>query len=235
VRGDSWLVASILGWALLTGLGAAAPAQAPPAADPTGEVATAVRSLGAPGLLWGRVAFDEESPDGATTPLGGVDVRVYPATPGLAASLEEVRARARDSRGQYDTAVARVQAILAAHGTQAETAGPAGQGQVVRSAVTDRAGVFVFADLPSGPWLLVAVRVSPYARRAAPETRRRDSGRLLPRVAAPPKQAEVWVVEVQVSPGGRTAAFLTDRSRWLTGPVQDAEAPPRGSSASTGP
>ena len=94
---------------------------APPASvravgeDPVAEVTEALRSLGPPGLLWGRLAIEEESPVGAWTPLAGIEVTLYPATPALVAELERVRQSARTSGAQYESAVARVQAALAVH------------------------------------------------------------------------------------------------------------------------
>ena len=89
--------------------------------DPVAEVAAALRSLGPPGVLWGRFAIEEESPAGAWTPLAGVEVTLYPATPTLVAELERIRQSARTSGAQYESAVARVLAALAVH--QARVAG----------------------------------------------------------------------------------------------------------------
>ena len=110
---------------------------APPAAsgavgeDPAAEVTEALRSLGPPGLLWGRLAIEEESPVGAWTPLSGTEVTLYPATPALITELERIRQSARTSATQYESAVARVQAALAAHQGRIDrqTAPPPSPGQ----------------------------------------------------------------------------------------------------------
>ena len=198
--------------------------------DPAAEVAEALRSLGPPGLVWGRVAVEEESPDGAWTPLPGIEVQAYPAVPGLLAELERIRQSARGSGAQYDTAVARVRTALGAHQARVEAAGRAAAspedsavGKAPRS-VTDPAGVFVFESLPSGEWLLVAIRVTPYPRTTAgPESRRRNPSqerRFLPKSAEPAREAEVWLTRVRVTAGERVPVLLTDRARWLVGPLR---------------
>lgn len=245
--------------------------------DPAGEVAETLRSLGPPGMVWGRLALEEESPAGASTPLGGVEVTLYPATPALIAELDRIRRSARTSGAQYESAVARVQAALAAHqgridrqgappSTTGEralgleprdvgippTSGPPApkapgpsrspgasgrQGDAPAKAPeapaearhpwrqkTDPAGIFAFDGVPSGDWLVVAVRVAPYAAetlRGEPKPRQAGRGqRFLPRAATPAKEAELWVSRVRVVATERVGLELTDRARWLAGPLR---------------
>ncbi len=249
--------------------------------DPAVEVTEALRSLGPPGLLWGRLAIEEESPVGAWTPLNGIQVTLYPATPTLVAELERIRQSARTSGAQYESAVARVQAALAAHqgridrqtpaapvaGTRlgrgaAPRGGPAGRraprrlpdrsSAPSRGAArrrlpaerrrraprlddsgepphpwrekTDPAGLFAFTAVPSGDWLVVAIRVTAYAAetlRAEPKARQTSRTRnFLPRAGAPAKEAELWVTRVRVVAGERVGLSLTDRARWLVGPLR---------------
>ena len=243
--------------------------------DPGAEVAEALRSLGPPGGVWGRLAVEEESPAGAWTPLEAVQVTLYPATPSLVTELERIRQSARTSGAQYESAVARVQAALAAHqgridaqnparGTDSLVAEPpvleprrpikaappkasaapqarAGPERVAGVAVsrrtaeepleaphpwrqrTDPTGIFAFDAVPSGDWLVVAIRVSAYGSeklRKAP--RPEPSGRslrFLPRSSTPPKEAEIWLTRVRVVPAERLGLDLTDRARWLAGPL----------------
>jgi hypothetical protein len=89
---------------------------------------------------------------------------------------------------------------------------------------TDPAGLFAFPTLPSGDWLVVGVRVAPYAAeklRAAPKPRQstRTQG-FLPRAAGPAKEVELWVTRIHVVTGERVALDLTDRARWLVGPIR---------------
>lgn len=213
--------------AFVTSLGAGAGAEAPPG------LGQAIRSPGSAGLLWGRLAVEEESPEGPWTPLAGVEVTVYPYAPGVAAELEGIRQRARNSAAEYDTAASRLRerlriyaAQLGAGGRQGalsetprEGAGP------VRHRVTDPTGIFVFVDLPPGEWLLVAIRVSPYAVshgqppvRRAP--RRGGDSTFLPSPVGPAKEAEVWVTRVSVTAGQGVRLLLTDRARFMVGPVR---------------
>ena len=238
----------MLGAALLAlGMAGAPGGAAAVGEDPAAEVAEALRSFGPPGLVWGRLAIEEESPVGAWTPLGGVEVTLYPATPTLVTELERIRQSARTSGAQYESAVARVQAALAVHqgrvdrqtapppsleeGLVAEpplvasprTAKPAEARHAWRQK-TDPAGLFVFDAVPSGDWLVVAIRVSPYAAeklRAEPRPcQTAPTKRFLPRAASPAKDVELWVTRVRVVTGERVALELTDRARWLAGPVR---------------
>lgn len=197
--------------------------------DADSELADVLRTLGPPGVLWGRLAVEEESPDGPWTPLPGVEVQLYPATAGLLAELERIRRTARDSATQHDTALTRLQAVLTAHQGRAETLGrglgPDAGAAVAgaRRQVTDPAGIFVFEPLPSGPWLLVATRATPYATPAGRREARRPPSSREPRFLTGPgrsrREGEVWLVPVKVGPGERASLFLTDRARWLVGPV----------------
>jgi hypothetical protein len=204
------------------------------------------------------------------------------------AELERIRQSARASGAQYESAVARIRAALAAHqarvdakrpepvtpeaasppagpvpgGTRALAprvpaprpsartgatpgAGPAGSSGTAAGPPpgaipgateapphpwrqkTDPAGLFAFDPLPSGDWLVVALRISAYTGeklRGAPHPRA-PSGRgrglgFLPRTAGPAKGAELWVVRVRGGAGERAGLDLTDRSRWMVGPVR---------------
>jgi hypothetical protein len=252
-----------------------------------GEVSRAVKALGSPGTLWGRLAVEEESPDGPWTPLAGVAITVYPYTAELAADLERIRDGARASGRDYDAAIARLQERLGAHATQvaavtgiplpvqtpsvtqssapsppsaakpatqgvlAELAGrlglaekpadpapkdatPPGSGDaapssaegLVRRATTDATGVFLFKFLPAGDWLVVAIQTSTYsaprrppssASRAAPG-KNRDGFPERERPQA--KEAEVWVIRTRVVPDEPARLLLTDRSRFMVGPIR---------------
>jgi hypothetical protein len=261
--------------------------------DPVAEISEALRALGPPGGVWGRLSVEEESPVGAWTPLDGIEITLYPATPTLVAELEQIRQSARGSAAQYESAVTRVQSALAVHQgridrqtAQPPTLGdllvaepprvkkappkaamPASEAKSSRAAgsswstggsrlpsvrttlppsapaassskasqaeeesehlwrqKTDPAGLFAFPTVPSGDWLVVAVRVAPYAAeklRAAPKPRQstRTQG-FLPRTLAPAKEVELWVTRIHVVKEERVALDLTDRARWLVGPIR---------------
>lgn len=94
----------------------------------------------------------------------------------------------------------------------------------VRRQATDATGVFAFDDLPAGEWLLVAIRVTPYASRQAQarSSRGRQSreSRFAGRAGLTDVQhGEVWVAPVRVGPGERVRVFWTDRSRFMAGPA----------------
>jgi hypothetical protein len=232
-----------LGLLLLLALPAAPPPDSA-AEDPVAELTRALQSLGAPGLLWGRLAVEEESPEGPTTPLVGVEVVLYPYVPSLTADLARIRESARGSGAEYESAVARLQERLKAFAAQVVALGPrtaqAAPGDaprpapgadagLVRRRTTDAAGIFVVEDLPSGEWLLVALHLTPYSPK---EPRNRSSslkkkgggggefGGFLTRPSTPAREAEVWVTRVRVPPGDRARAMLTDRTRFMVGPLR---------------
>ncbi len=195
------------------------------------EIVRAIAALGPPGLLWGRLAVEEESPEGPWTPLVGVEVRLYPYAAEVAAELEQIRQHARDSGAGYDTAVGRLQARLEAYAAQVEAARAAGSGrwgggELVRRRVTDPVGLFVFDAVPSGEWLVVAVRVTEYTAPASGHVEPRRNPRsgqestFLPRARTAPRNAEVWLTRVRVEAGERARLFLTDRGRFMAGPVR---------------
>jgi len=280
--------------------------------DPAAELTAAFGRLGPPGTLWGRLGLEEESPDGPWTPLPGVDIAIYPAVPSVVAELEKIRDSARGSGAEYESAVGRLQQVLAAHLTRAVTivrgappsqppgaeggkvteggktgaekpgfwqalrpglfqsepgagdpgrvdAGkgsaspgkPTGEPASGRDApgkptpgtsakpgdgrdakpeanpwkrTTDSEGLFVFDGIPSGDWLLVAIHVTPYGTAGGHlEVKKPSPSRtrnFLPSPTVAFKEAEVWLSRVRVRPGDRTALLLTDRSRWLVGPVR---------------
>jgi hypothetical protein len=239
--------------------------------DPTAELAEALRGLGAPGMVWGRLVVDEESPVGAWTPLDGIEVTLYPATPALLAELEGIRQSARASAAQYESAVTRVQAALAAHKSRIERQAPRSvevelvaeppllpkpqpakatdpsgpQGGTARSPgaptpsrpagpspeatrawrqKTDPAGLFAFEGVPSGDWIVVVFRVSPYGTekiRADPKARQPGRAqRFIPRTTGAAKEGEFWITRIRIVAGERLGLELTDRARWMTGPVR---------------
>jgi hypothetical protein len=236
------------------------------AEDPVAELTRAIQSLGPPGLLWGRLAVEEESPDGPTTPLVGVEVVLYPYVPSVVADLARIRESARGSGTEYESAVARLQERLKAFEAQVVALGPrtapAAPGAsrpdradakgparadaprpaqadaskatpdtdhgLVRRRTTDSSGIFVVGDLPSGEWLVVVFRLTPYSqpketRPRSPSKKRGGGGELggfLTRPAIPAKEAEVWVTRVRLAPGDRARAVLTDRTRFMVGPLR---------------
>jgi KDO2-lipid IV(A) lauroyltransferase len=259
--------------------------------DPGAEIAEALKSMGPPGLVWGRLSVEEESPVGPVTPLEGVEVSLYPATPTLVAELERIRQGARGSASQYESAIARVQTTLAVHQGRVDRltaqpptlgdllvaepspvtkpraekpAAPAPESELASSPFagswtrrsrlpprgapatrrsgttgapapdepephpwrqkTDPAGLFAFSGVPSGDWLVVAVRTAPYAAeklRAAPKPKAssRTQG-FMPRATGPAKEVEIWVTRIHVVKDERVALDLTDRARWLVGPIR---------------
>jgi hypothetical protein len=243
--------------------------------DPAAELAEAVRGFGAPGMVWGRLVFEEESPVGSWTPLEGIEVTLYPATPSLIAELDGIRQSARTSSANYESAVSRVQAALAAHKNRVErqvaplmepelvaeppllkppsakvtgsstpsasapgsgtpapgsptppssTGGPPVASIRVWRQKTDPSGLFTFDGVPSGDWIVVVFRASPYGTeklRSDPKPRQAAKPqRFLPRATGPAREGEFWISRIRVVAGERIGLELSDRARWMTGPVR---------------
>lgn len=193
----------------------------------------------APGQLWGRFLVEGESPEGPVTPLVGIPITVFPDLPGLGAELDAIRNTARESAAQYETAVQRVLAALAAYRARLESAGGA---RLVRTGETDRRGFFAVEGLPAGEWLVVAMRAGPYRSDPArkPRTPRRpepprglggdfpvggEAPSFLLREKGEAKEVDLWIYRVRVPAGQAVGVRLTDRNRWLTGPLW--EGPPK--------
>ena len=89
---------------------------------------------------------------------------------------------------------------------------------------TDSAGLFAFDAVPSGDWLVVAIRVAAYgAEKLRSEPKPRQSGRgmqFLPGTSTPAREAEIWLARVRVVAADRLGLVLTDRARWLAGPLR---------------
>ena len=77
--------------------------------------------------------------------------------------------------------------------------------------------------MPSGDWIVVVFRVSPYGTEKSVEPKLKQPSRaqrFLPRATGPAKEAEFWITRIRVIAGERLGLELTDRARWMAGPVR---------------
>jgi hypothetical protein len=115
-------------------------------------------------------------------------------------------------------------AAVSSPGTAATAGGPPPAAIRAWRQKTDPAGLFAFDGVPSGDWIVVVFRVSPYgAEKLRSEPKPRQSGqaqRFLPRATGPAKEGEFWIIRIRVVAGERVALELTDRARWMAGPVR---------------
>jgi hypothetical protein len=156
-----------------------------------------------------------------------VEVTAYPYLPAIADELERIRRSARDALRHYETALTRMVQVL--RGYYHDLDAPRRDAELVideddrpvRRRVTDSSGAFVFPHLPSGEWLVVAMRISaPPAGRDGASRSSKAAATFLPRAATGAvRSAEVWIARVRVRPGERTPLLLTDRARALVGPL----------------
>lgn len=171
-------------------------------------------AVGALGAVRGRAWEERRTPDSAERPLAGTTVTLLPRSGTWLGRLEQLRAHARDSEAAYRTSVT---AMRRAREDYEKELWEAGAGDLVRTTVVDGAGAFSVADLPAGPWLLIATR-SVFVDKPAPRVSPRERRMYLPRLRLTGYHAvSVWLRELTVTGGETQAIDLSDRNAWFTG------------------
>jgi hypothetical protein len=110
----------------------------------------------------------------------------------------------------------------------------AGAGDLTQNATVDGDGHFSLEGIPAGEWVLLAARSKYIAK--APQERPGAAG-ALPRETRPPlpfvppdklggySLVTYWLRELTVVAGVAETIQLTDRNVWLTGVIENREAP----------
>jgi hypothetical protein len=200
---------------VLLGLAAVAPA---PATVPGVDAYRQAAALGAVGTVTGHVVEERRTPGGAERPLVGTVVTLLPHSPALAARLEELRARSRDSASAYR---ASARAIRLAREAYEKEVWEAGAGDLVRTSGVDAGGVFRLEDVPAGPWLLIATRSVPI-NKASPRATKRERETFAPTLRLTGSHAvSVWLRALTISAGRVENVELMDRNVWFTGVEED--------------
>ena len=166
------------------------------------------------GTVAGRIYGERARPTSADTPFTGVAVTLLPYSEEVVTGAERVKTTARDSIRNYERAAVAVKEILDAYELALLNAGAA---DLVRSDVSSPEGRFSIADVPRGRWLLLARRESSQERSwRRPTAREREAFLPVPEVTGV-RTVSLWMVPVNVSPGGVAALELSDRAVWLSG------------------
>lgn len=176
------------------------------------------------GEVTGRAYAESRRPAEAPTPYSSVSVRLLPYSADFAGSLDEIKARLRDSLDAYTRAVARIESARVDYERSLVAAGA---GELIRDQVTDAHGLIRMADLPAGDWLLLAWRESGHLSKQF-KIREQDA-RAYPDVPSNVTYSVVtyWRTRVAVRPSEAAEVSLSDRSVWLTAVRQEVGAPVR--------
>src|SRR5262245_22489586 len=111
------------------------------------------RARGATGDVTGRVYEESTRRHGDARNREGIPIALVPWSAAQVADLEVVKAGARRSPQSYRTAGAAIESVYIRYEAELRDAGGA---DLIHRASTDAKGVFHFARVPAGEWLLLA-------------------------------------------------------------------------------
>ena len=194
------------------------------AADPADAVAPylAAGAAGAVGEVRGLAHVEGRRLRDAPTPVEGVSVYLLPRSTRVAEELDEVKRTLRDAGRAYMESGPRLVEIRERY-ERALLA--AGGGPLIRGEVSDGTGAFRFADVPAGPWMLLAWKATPHAvgakRLTGLEVRQfRDNAERSGYAAV-----TYWRASVDVRAGETVEVVLRDRNEWMTAIEEERHVP----------
>jgi hypothetical protein len=206
----------------LTGalLAAAAPlrvstALAVPGTDLTALIAPylAAREQGAVGTVVGRAYAEASRPGDPPRPYAAVSVLLLPRTPGFEGELAAIKAGRRDSPDRFVDADPKIRAARTAF---ERALIEAGAGALMKGESTDGAGIFRFADVPEGAWILLGWQESG-GKLIRSQGTRTDATNFPTRPEVLASYTVVyWLLPLDVKVGEETQVRLHDRNTWLT-------------------
>jgi hypothetical protein len=212
---------AILIWLALGAEGAAA------ALDVDIDAYRAALRSGAVGTVSGRAAAEARKLDGPDTPLPGIEIVLVPRSAAFRDAIERVKLHARDSQATYLAAVAELRRTQAEFEQELHDTGA---GQLIRGANATSDGLFSFAGVPAGRWLVLGRRQVSIEKHAKDTKTKKAKGR---DVYLPPMQltgvttVSFWVLELDIVAGAAATIQLNDRNVWFTG-VDERRAPSAG-------
>jgi hypothetical protein len=175
-------------------------------------------SRGEVGSIEGQAHVERRLPDATDTPLTGLVLVLMPLSEPLLTEVERVKAGARDSMEAFQASAPRIKVLEEAYEWAIWEGGGA---DLLQSSVIGPDGVFAFADVPAGRWLLFGrlETASPVVpRKAKPaDVAPFDMG---PQVVGH-RAAAFWLVPISVSAGEAAEVTLTDRNIWHTGVLEE--------------
>jgi hypothetical protein len=194
------------------------------AADARDRVAQYLRALEAreTGEITGRVFAEPKRPTGPPTPYAGVPVVAVPFSADLAAQLDSIKQRQRDTMKTYLDVHVQVAAARSAYESELRAAGA---GTLIRETVSDAEGLVRFTGVPAGEWLVLGWREEAHAVKA-PRTPSKDQGKFAQSpVVTGYAAVSYWRVPVSVRAGQGATVSLSDRAIWLTAVREELKQP----------
>jgi hypothetical protein len=203
-------------------------APAPPAAvapdEPIAEYQEAARA-GAAGALHGTVTEMNPKRTGTSDlPLAGTVVRLVPYSTVLRSTLEELKAKARESMPGYRGAADGIRRVRE---TYEERLWRAGGTDLTLETTADTTGAFLFEAVPQGQWTLYATRaVFVDKPGSAPTLSEQQLFNRRPRLLGF-YAVTIWLRDVAMTAGESLSIDLNDRNMWFSGIAEDWELYPR--------
>jgi hypothetical protein len=173
----------------------------------------AARERGAVGTMVGRAYAEASRPGDPPRPYAAVSVLLLPRAPGFEGELADIKAARRDSPDRFVDADPKIRAARTAF---ERALIEAGAGALMKGDSTDGAGIFRFADVPEGAWMLLAWQEAG-GKQTGSQSSRTDKAQF-------PNRSEVvasftvvyWLLPLDVKAGEETQVRLHDRNQWLT-------------------
>jgi hypothetical protein len=173
----------------------------------------AARERGAVGTVVGRAYAEASRPGDPPRPSAAVSVLLLPRTPSLEADLAAIKAARRDSLDRFVDADPK---IRAARTVFERALIEAGAGALMKGDQTDGAGIFRFADVPEGAWMLLGWQESG-GKQTGSQSSTTDATQFPTRPEVLASYTVVyWLLPLDVKAGEETQVRLHDRNTWLT-------------------
>jgi hypothetical protein len=141
-----------------------------------------------------------------------VSVTLVPRSEALLVELERIRGQARREPDDYRSSA---REVARARQDFERALAQAGHADLVRFTAVEPDGAFVLAQVPAGPWLLIAQRAV-FVPMPGAVPSRREPGGFRPRSRLTGYLAvTIWLRELTVRSGESKSLELTDRNAWM--------------------
>jgi hypothetical protein len=173
----------------------------------------AAREQGAVGTVVGRAYAEASRAGDPPRPYAAVSVLLVPRTPGFEGELAAIKAARRDSPDRFVDADPQIRATRTAF---ERALIEAGAGALMKGDSTDGTGIFRFADVPEGAWMLLGWQESG-GKKTASRSSKSDAIQFPTRPEVVASFTVVyWLLPLDVRAGEETQVRLHDRNTWLT-------------------
>lgn len=173
----------------------------------------AARERGAVGAVVGRAYEEARRMGEEPRPYAGVSVLLLPRTPAFEGELAAIKAARRDSPDRFVDADPKIRAARTAF---ERALIEAGAGALMKGDQTDGAGIFRFADVPEGAWMLLGWQEAG-GKQTGPQVPKDETIHFPTRPEVVASFTVVyWLLPLDVKAGEETQVRLHDRNTWLT-------------------